>query len=179
MSLYEIIWRGADNLPAETREFKAANLDEAWSEATRQHKFPYHPLITINDKSTTWLSFGSKQYSNPHFQRESFSSGAKRSGMANSNSSDQSQEKYIDISSEQRDVIFVPFTPQVSLGSSSMNEISRELRDTVSEYEAKGFEFMRIDTVHVDIRPGCIMAMFGKQSEYHPYEFLVFRKKAS
>jgi len=105
--------------------------------------------------------------------------GAKRSVMANSDSSDQSKKKYIDISSEQRDVIFVPFTPQVSLGSSSMNVISRELRDTVSEYEAKGFEFMRIDTVHVDIRPGCIMAMFGKQTEYHPYEFLVFRKKAS
>ena len=71
---------------------------------------------------------------------------------------------------------FVPFTPSVKLGFKDMGGIATHLNKAVSAFEAKGYEFLRIDTIHVDIRPGCIMALFGKQTEYHPYEFLVFRK---
>jgi len=71
---------------------------------------------------------------------------------------------------------FVPFTPSVKLGFKDMGGIATQLNKAVSAFEAKGYEFLRIDTIHVDIRPGCIMALFGKQTEYHPYEFLVFRK---
>ena len=72
---------------------------------------------------------------------------------------------------------FVPFICQVKFGEKNMDGIARQLNETVSIFEARGYEFLRIDTIHVDIRPGCIMALFGKQIEYHPYEFLVFRKR--
>ena len=71
---------------------------------------------------------------------------------------------------------FVPFTPSVRLGFKDMRGIATQLNKAVSAFEAKGYEFLRVDTIHVDIRPGCIMALFGKKTEYHPYEFLVFRK---
>ena len=86
--------------------------------------------------------------------------------------------------------LFIPFVRGVSAsmsdqfvdhggrtGSSSTTGIANDLTATVMKYEAEGYEFQKIETVHVDVSPGCIGMLMGKGKEYHPYDYLVFSKK--
>ena len=79
-------------------------------------------------------------------------------------------------SPSEEDTIFIPFKPAVFSGKDSLTKVTRELRRRVSEFENKGYKFVRIDTIHVDVKPGCLGAIFGKTVQYYPYEFIVFRK---
>ena len=86
--------------------------------------------------------------------------------------------------------LFIPFVRGVSAsmsdqfvdhggrtGSSSTAGIANDLTATVIKYEAEDYEFQKIETVHVDVSPGCIGMLMGKGKEYHPYDYLVFSKK--
>ena len=88
--------------------------------------------------------------------------------------------------------LFIPFVRGVSAsmsdqfvdhggrtGSSSTTGIANDLTATVMKYEAEGYEFQKIETVHVDVSPGCIGMLMGKGKEYHPYDYLVFKKSDS
>ena len=85
--------------------------------------------------------------------------------------------------------LFIPFVRGVSAsmseqfvdhggrtGSSSTAGIANDLTATVIKYEAEGYEFQKIETVHVDVSPGCLGMLMGKGKEYHPYDYLVFSK---
>lgn len=85
--------------------------------------------------------------------------------------------------------LFIPFVRGVSAsmseqfvdhggrtGSSSTAGIANDLTATVIKYEAEGYEFQKIETIHVDVSPGCIGMLMGKGKEYHPYDYLVFSK---
>ena len=88
--------------------------------------------------------------------------------------------------------LFIPFVRGVSAsmseqfvdhggrtGSSSTAGIANDLTATVIKYEAEGYEFQKIETIHVDVSPGCIGMLMGKGKEYHPYDYLVFKKSDS
>jgi hypothetical protein len=93
------------------------------------------------------------------------------------------------IESPQGPTIFIPFIRGTSAsmseqfvnhggrtGGSAADGIADDLTATVEKYEAKGYEFQKIETIHVDVSPGCIGALMGKGKEYHPYDYLVFKK---
>ncbi len=93
------------------------------------------------------------------------------------------------IESPQGSTIFIPFIRGTSAtmseqfvdrggrtGSSAADGIAGDLTAMVEKYEAKGYEFQKIETIHVDVSPGCIGALMGKGKEYHPYDYLVFKK---
>ena len=61
-------------------------------------------------------------------------------------------------------------------GKSATEGVADFMAATVEEYESKGYEFQRIETVHVDVSPGCIGMLLGKGTEYHPYDYFVFKK---
>tara|TARA_Y100000589_G_scaffold109355_1_gene103902 strand:+ start:1315 stop:1593 length:279 start_codon:yes stop_codon:yes gene_type:complete len=64
-------------------------------------------------------------------------------------------------------------------GESKLDEIGNDLTRTAEAYEAQGYEFLRIETIHIDVSPGCIGALIGKGKEYHPFDYLVFKKSSS
>jgi len=87
-------------------------------------------------------------------------------------------------------ILFVPFVRGISAsmsdsfvdhggrpGSSSTAGIANDLTATVIKYEAEGYEFQKIETVHVDVSPGCLGMLMGKGKEYHPYDYLVFSRR--
>jgi hypothetical protein len=93
------------------------------------------------------------------------------------------------IKSLQGSTLFIPFIRGTSAsmseqfvdhggrtGGSAAGGIANDLTATVEKYEAKGYEFQKIETIHVDVSPGCIGALMGKGKEYHPYDYLVFKK---
>ena len=100
------------------------------------------------------------------------------------------ESKQLKAAKEDSGILFVPFIRGVSAsmsdefvdhggrtGSSSTAGIANDLTATVIKYEAEGYEFQKIETVHVDVSPGCIGMLMGKGKEYHPYDYLVFSKK--
>ena len=104
-------------------------------------------------------------------------------------STDDGESKQLKVK-EDSSILFVPFVRGVSAsmsdqfvdhggrtGSSSTAGIANDLTATVIKYEAEGYEFQKIETVHVDVSPGCLGMLMGKGKEYHPYDYLVFSKK--
>tara|TARA_Y100000588_G_C14186918_1_gene896264 strand:- start:439 stop:849 length:411 start_codon:yes stop_codon:yes gene_type:complete len=94
-----------------------------------------------------------------------------------------------ELSTQHVSTIFVPFIRGVSsslsdqfefndgrTGKSAMGGVANDLMATVKKYESKGYKFQRIETIHVDVSPGCIGMLMGKGKEYHPYDYLVFEK---
>ena len=91
--------------------------------------------------------------------------------------------------SPQGSTLFIPFIRGTSAsmseqfvdhggrtGGSAADGIADDLTAMVGKYEAKGYEFQKIEAIHVDVSPGCIGALMGKGKEYHPYDYLVFKK---
>ena len=172
MKIYTVEWSGKD-LDTRTHDYMANNAQAAYSQATQEHSYTEYNLVTVY----AGIKLFPNKFENPHHPNSEVQSQeskltAKQESRGGASLAPAEQGQTADLTGIQ----FVPFTPSVKLGFKDMGGIATQLNKAVSAFEAKGYEFLRIDTIHVDIRPGCIMALFGKQTEYHPYEFLVFRK---
>jgi hypothetical protein len=93
------------------------------------------------------------------------------------------------IESPQGSTIFIPFIRGTSAsmseqfvdhggrtGGSAADGIAGDLTAMVGKYEAKGYKFQKVETIHIDVAPGCVGMLMGKGKEYHPYDYLVFKK---
>jgi len=91
-----------------------------------------------------------------------------------------------------QNTIFIPFVPGSSAsvseqfssnggrtGGTAVSRVADDLSVIVGKYESEGYEFQKIETIHVDVSPGCIGMLMGKGKEYHPYDYLVFKKSDS
>lgn len=50
------------------------------------------------------------------------------------------------------------------------------LESLANEYAKQGWEFYRIDTVNIAVKPGCLARLLGRQTETAPYSIVTFRK---
>ena len=109
--------------------------------------------------------------------------------LAHSTSLDKSEVQDKPEAKSAPDTFFIPFIRGTSAsmseqfvdhggrtGGSAADGIADDLTATVEKYEAKGYEFQKIETIHIDVSPGCIGVLMGKGKEYHPYDYLVFKK---
>lgn len=55
------------------------------------------------------------------------------------------------------------------------SEASDYLQIVVDRMTAKGWDFFRVDTVGVEIPPGCLFALFGAKPEYKQYFVVTYR----
>ena len=188
MKKFKVRWFGAKNRNSVHHIIEAENKAVAYAEAVDKYKYSEYPNIEL---SWNW-GFFEEVRRNPNHRTVKSVSKSKLTTKQERETKENLEDK-LTIKQESRGsskpipteqgqtadltgIQFVPFTPSVKLGFKNMGGIATQLNKAVSAFEAKGYEFLRVDTIHVDIRPGCIMALFGKQTEYHPYEFLVFRK---
>lgn len=50
------------------------------------------------------------------------------------------------------------------------------LQNTVNQYAYEGWEFQRVDSIGVGVKPGCLAALFGAKENYQYFYVITFRK---
>jgi hypothetical protein len=72
----------------------------------------------------------------------------------------------------------VPFVGKIK-GSGSAGDVSAQLQSIINEVAATGWELVTMADVGIEVSPGCIGKLFGKDSDYLRYDQLIFRRPAT
>ncbi|MCK6263961.1 DUF4177 domain-containing protein [Vibrio sp. ZSDE26] len=65
----------------------------------------------------------------------------------------------------------------VEMKSHRGNEAAAYLERVVNEYADDGWEFQRVDSIGVQVQPGCMDSLFGKKVQNNSYYVITFRKE--
>ena len=57
-------------------------------------------------------------------------------------------------------------------------EAAQYLENVVNQEARQGWEFYRVDNIGVELRPGCLFALFGQKATYTNYYVVTFRREA-
>jgi hypothetical protein len=71
----------------------------------------------------------------------------------------------------------VPFLGQLKSGQGP-DIVSAQLEHLINEWARQGWEFHELDSVDIEIRPGCLAALFGGQTAYSTFNQVIFRRLA-
>lgn len=73
----------------------------------------------------------------------------------------------------------VQIPPNISVRDAERGqEAAQYLQSLVNEYAREGWEFYRVDTIGVEVRPGCLFSLLGRSAEYTQYFVVTFRREA-
>ncbi|NBK38133.1 DUF4177 domain-containing protein [Pseudomonas soli] len=75
-------------------------------------------------------------------------------------------------------MVQVPPNVEVQAKQHKGNEAAAYLQSVVNANAEDGWEFYRVDTIGVAVKPGCFAALFGKQTEMSNYYVISFRRPA-
>ena len=75
-------------------------------------------------------------------------------------------------------MIQVPPTIDVKQKEHRGNEAAVYMESIVNSIAKEGWEFYRVDTIGVQVSPGCIASLFGQKMMYTNYHVITFRKEA-
>ena len=68
--------------------------------------------------------------------------------------------------------------PSISVrGQEQGTEAASYLESQANEQARQGWEFYRVDTVGVEVSPGCIGGLLGQKATYTNYFVITFRKE--
>jgi hypothetical protein len=72
----------------------------------------------------------------------------------------------------------VQMPPNISVAKKGYagNEAAGYLQEVVSGMSREGWEFFRIDSIGVQVKPGCLAALFGSKVEERLYYVATFRR---
>lgn len=73
-------------------------------------------------------------------------------------------------------MVQIPPTIVVKAKEHVGNEAAHYLQTMANDMATQGWEFYRVDTVGVVVKPGCLMSFFGKSAEAFEYYVVTFRK---
>lgn len=74
--------------------------------------------------------------------------------------------------------LVVPFVGQLKSGVFSVENaqnVTAQLQAVINQYGQQGWEFYRIDKVDVQIKPGCLAALFGASAAVITFDQIIFR----
>lgn len=74
-------------------------------------------------------------------------------------------------------MVQIPPNIAVDMKAHKGNEAAAYLEGVVNEYAADGWEFYRIDSIGVQLKPGCFDVLGGKKEENSQYYVVSFRKE--
>jgi hypothetical protein len=75
-------------------------------------------------------------------------------------------------------MVQIPPSIVIKQSHTTGNEAALYLERVVNEQAKKGWEFMRVDTIGVQIRPGCLMSLLGGQATMINYYVVTFRRES-
>ena len=56
------------------------------------------------------------------------------------------------------------------------SEVSKQLETLLQQQARVGWEFVTVNDVNIEIRPGCLAGLFGNKTAYAPMDQVVFRR---
>lgn len=74
-------------------------------------------------------------------------------------------------------MIQIPTNIAVQMKAHKGNEAAAYLEGIVNEYANQGWEFYRVDSIGVQLQPGCFDALGGKKEQNDVYHVITFRKE--
>ncbi|PXF32493.1 hypothetical protein WH50_04205 [Pokkaliibacter plantistimulans] len=74
-------------------------------------------------------------------------------------------------------MVQIPPNIAVQMKAHRGNEAAAYLENVVNEYAADGWDFHRVDSIGVQVQPGCFDALSGKKAESNSYYVITFRKE--
>ncbi|MGE7989753.1 DUF4177 domain-containing protein [Pseudomonas sp. NPDC089554] len=75
-------------------------------------------------------------------------------------------------------MVQVPPNVEVDAKKHKGNEAAAYLQSVVNTHAEDGWEFYRVDTIGVAVKPGCFDALFGKKTELSSYYVISFRRQS-
>lgn len=69
----------------------------------------------------------------------------------------------------------VPFIGQIKR-SGSPAQVAEQLQAIINAEAGAGWEFHQLGSVDIQVKPGCIASLFGKQVAYIRFDQVVFRR---
>lgn len=76
-------------------------------------------------------------------------------------------------------MVQVPSNIAVEMKKHKGNEAAAYLEKIVNEYARQGWEFFRVDTIGVELQPGCFGSLSGNKAENTSYHVITFRKETT
>lgn len=73
-------------------------------------------------------------------------------------------------------MIQIPPNISVQAKSHKGNEAAAYLQNVVNNEATEGWEFYRVDSIGVEVQPGCLAGLFGQRSEGTTYHVITFRR---
>lgn len=74
----------------------------------------------------------------------------------------------------------VPFIGKLTSGLfgsvEDAGKVSTQLESVISQHASQGWEFVAVNDVNIEIRPGCFAGLFGNKTAYMPFDQVVFRR---
>jgi hypothetical protein len=73
----------------------------------------------------------------------------------------------------------VQIPPNISVQAKNHigNEAASYLESVVNQMSEQGWEFLRVDEVGVQVRPGCLMSLLGQSTTVTTYYVITFRRE--
>ena len=69
----------------------------------------------------------------------------------------------------------VPFIGKIK-SNQSASEVSSQLQSVINSEASQGWELDQIQAVNIEVKPGCIAALFGSTEVYVKFDQVIFRK---
>lgn len=76
-------------------------------------------------------------------------------------------------------MVQIPPTISVREGTATNRLAADYLESVVAEWVAKGWEYYRVDTIGIQVRPGCLAALLGSRPTTMQYYVITFRCRAA
>ncbi len=73
-------------------------------------------------------------------------------------------------------MVQMPPTVSVQAKNQQGNEAALYLQNLANQYAGQGWEFYRVDTVGVVVRPGCLASLVGGKTQHFEYYVVTFRR---
>ncbi len=70
-----------------------------------------------------------------------------------------------------------PFMGVVESGQKA-SDVANQLEHIINQHAAQGWEFHQLNEVSIEVKPGCLGKLLGRESDYTRYDQLIFRKPA-
>ena len=69
----------------------------------------------------------------------------------------------------------VPFIGKIK-SSQTASEVSRQLESVINDHASAGWTLDQIQSVNIEVKPGCLAGLFGAKESYVKFDQVVFRQ---
>ena len=55
-------------------------------------------------------------------------------------------------------------------------EVSKQLEAVINQHASQGWEFVAVNDVNIEIKPGCLAGLFGGKTAYMPLDQVILKR---